>query len=84
MSRLDPVSGQYGGYLARVAFESASDEVIALCILAQQPQDSLLREIGAVFASLFGRDQHLDILFVDPDQERELARVCVPFFGAAA
>lgn len=72
------------GYLARVAYESASAEVVALCLLAQQPQDALLRGIGAVFASMFGRDQHLDILFIDPAQEQELARVCLPFFGSVA
>jgi len=68
------------GYLTRVAYEPASAEVVALCLLTQQPQDALLREIGAVFASMFGRDQHLNILFIDRDQEQELARVCPPFF----
>lgn len=72
------------GYLARVAYESASVEVVALCLLAEEPQDALLREIAAVFASMFGRDQHLDILFVDRDQEQELARVCAPFFESIA
>ena len=41
------------GYLARVAYESASVEVVALCLLAEDPQDALLREIGSVFASMF-------------------------------
>jgi len=68
------------GYLARVAYDSASPEVVALCLRAQPPQDVLLRDVGAVFASMFGRDQHLDILFIDGDQEQELARVCPPFF----
>ena len=72
------------GYLARVAYESASAEVVALCLLAEEPQGALLREIGAVFASMFGRDQHLDILFIDRDQEQELARVCAPFFESIA
>ncbi len=72
------------GYLARVAYESASPEVVALCLLARQRQDALLREIGAVFASMFGRDQYLDILFIDRDREQELARVCPPFFESIA
>ena len=72
------------GYLARVVYESSSSEVIALCLVARQPQDALLREIGAVFASMFGRDQHLDILFIDRDQEQELTRVCLPFFKSIA
>lgn len=72
------------GYLARVGYDSSSSDVVALCLLAQSPQDALLREIGAVFASMFRREQHLDILFIDRDQERELSRVCSPFFEAIA
>jgi len=67
-------------YLARVAYGSVPADVVALCLLAERPQDVLLREIGAVFASMFGRDQHLDILCIDRDQEQKLARVCPPFF----
>lgn len=72
------------GYLARVTYESASAEVVALCLLAEDPQDALLREIGSVFASMFGGDQHLDTLFIDRDQEQDLARVCPPFFESLA
>ena len=68
------------GYLARVAYESSSSASVVLCLVAQQPNDALLREIGAVFASMFGRDQHLDVLFIGWDREQELARVCSPFF----
>ena len=49
---------------------------------ASRPDESLIREIGAVFASMFGRDQHLDMLFIDGDQEQALARVCRPFYEA--
>src|SRR5690349_16818265 len=63
-------------YLARVAYESASTEFVALCIVAQRPHDALLQVIATVFASMFGRDQHLDILFIDRDEEQKLARVC--------
>lgn len=68
------------GYLARVVYESSSSASVVLCLVAQQPDDALLREIGAVFASMFGRDQHLDVLFIDRDREQELAQVCSPFF----
>jgi hypothetical protein len=69
-------------YLARVAYGSSSPEVVALCLRATRPEDALLGEIGVVFASMFGRDQHLDMLFIDGDQDRELARVCPPFYKA--
>jgi hypothetical protein len=31
---------------------------------------------------MFGRDQHLDVLFVRAEQEAELAAVCRPFFNS--
>jgi hypothetical protein len=68
------------GYLARVAYESSSNASVAVCLVARDPQDELLQEIGSVFASMFGRDQHLDILFISRDQEQDLARVCSVFF----
>jgi len=72
------------GFLARVVYESSPSEVVALCLVARHPQEALLREIGAVFASMFGRHQHLDIVFIGRDQEQELARVCSPFFDSVA
>jgi hypothetical protein len=33
-----------------------------------------------VFSRMFGSNQHLDIMFLSDDQERELERVCRPFF----
>jgi len=30
---------------------------------------------------MFGAPQHLDILFLDDDQETELARFCKPFWS---
>lgn len=82
--RILPVLAEHAtverGYLARVAYVSASEESVALCILARHPQDSLLLQIGALFASMFGRDQHLDLLFINRDQDQELVRVCAPFF----
>lgn len=38
-------------------------------------------KIGKIFASMFGSHEHLDIIFLDSQQEYELAKVCSPFFG---
>jgi hypothetical protein len=70
------------GYLARVVYESSSSVSVVLCLVAQQPCDALVWEVGAVFATMFGRDQHLDVLFVGRDHEQGLAQVCSPFFEA--
>lgn len=81
---LDASGSVERGYLARVAYESASTELVALCLVAHQPTVGLLGLIGTTFASMFGRDQHLDIVFIDSELEPELARVCQPFFRSVA
>ncbi len=44
------------------------------------PDEALVREVSAVFASLFGSDQHLDISFIRDEQEAQISNVCKPFF----
>jgi hypothetical protein len=63
-------------YLARVQY---SDGVhVALCLAA--PEDRpLVERIGSCFAQVFAQQEHLDILFLGPDQEAELKHVCAPF-----
>ena len=68
-------------YLARV--EYADGVHVALCLAA--PEDpALVERIGVRFAGIFGRNEHLDILFLSPGQEAELQGVCAPFHVAAA
>ncbi len=76
VAELRGVPGLKGAYLARV--EYADGLHVALCLAA--PEDPLLVErIGARFAEIFGRHEHLDILFLGREQEAELQRVCAPF-----
>jgi hypothetical protein len=68
-------------YLARV--EYADGMHVALCLAAREdPQ--LVERIGVRFSEIFGRHEHLDILFLGPGQEAELQRVCAPFHVAVA
>lgn len=68
-------------YLARVAYENTSQSV-ALCIRSRFGEDpALAGEVGRIFSGLFGAHEHLDIVFVSEPQERELQRVCCPFFA---
>ena len=68
-------------YLARV--EYADGVHVALCLAA--PEDpAVVARVGTVFGGLFGRHEHLDVLFLDPDQEATLRRVCTPFHVANA
>ena len=63
-------------YLARVEYQDG--EHVALC-LAGPADRSLVERIGSRFGEIFGRHEHLDILFITTEQEAELERVCAPF-----
>jgi hypothetical protein len=68
-------------YLARV--EYADGLHVALCLAA--PEDPLLvQRIDHHFSLIFGRHEHLDVLFLNPGQEAELQRVCAPFHVVVA
>ena len=68
-------------YLARVRY--ADGPHVVLCLAA--PEDRLLVDrVGARFSEMFGRHEHLDVLFLSPGQETELRRVCAPFHVAVA
>jgi type III secretion system (T3SS) SseB-like protein len=69
-------------YLAQVS--SGRQPNVALCLkTAHGPDQNLVREIGAIFAAIFVRQEHLDILFLSDTQESALTSVCAPFFAAS-
>lgn len=69
-------------YLATVVYGDHSPVNVALCVRTQFGADQGLAEkIGRIFASMFGRREHLDIIFLDHEQEADLAKVCSMFFG---
>jgi len=66
-------------YLAQISVGDQSG--VALCLKTRHgPDQTLVREIGAIFAAIFGGREHLDILFLNETQELELRRVCPPFY----
>lgn len=69
-------------YLVRVAYGDQSPMAVALCLRSQfGPDRGVIEKIGKVFGSMFGDHEHLDIVFLDDQQESELVKVCSPFFG---
>lgn len=69
-------------YLAQVAYSEQSPMAVALCLRSQFGLDrGVAEKIGKIFASMFGGHEHLDIIFLDDQQESKLAKVCSPFFG---
>ena len=68
-------------YLAQVAYSEQSPMAVALCLRSQFGSDrGVAEKIGKLFASMFSGHEHLDIIFLDEQQESELAKVCSPFF----
>ena len=68
-------------YLARVAYRDQTNVNVALCLLCTASFDKkLYSKIIKIFSSMFGPDEHLDIIFLKDSQESELTKVCLPFF----
>ncbi len=69
-------------YLAQISSDNQSG--VALCLRTRHGPDlNILREVGAIFARLFGRQEHLDILFLKETQESVLKKVCSPFYSVS-
>jgi hypothetical protein len=67
-------------YLARVSVGHQAG--VALCLKSQlAPDRGLVEKIGGVFKGVFNAHEHLDILFLNSQQEAELTRVCKHFFS---
>jgi len=66
-------------FLAIVAEEGKPS--ITLCLRTQfGPDKGMVEKIGTVFASVFNSQEHLDIIFLNDQQEKDLVKVCQPFF----
>ena len=68
-------------YLAAVDYGTPATFTAALCLRTfAKPDPPLVQCIGVVFGSIFSSTEHLDILFLDDEQEMSLKRVCPPFY----
>lgn len=68
-------------YLAQISVKG--EQSVALCLKTRHGADpELVREIGVIFAAIFVKQQHLDILFLNESQESALKSVCGPFYAA--
>jgi hypothetical protein len=69
-------------YLAQLAYGDQSPMTVTLCLRTQFGFDpGIAEKVGRIFASMFGEQEHMDIIFLDDQQECELSKVCSPFFG---
>lgn len=68
-------------YLARVELGDPSDYNVALCVSGPEDSD-VVKAVGSVFGRIFNVSQHLDIMFLNAEQEAELETVCRTFYPA--
>ena len=69
-------------YLARL--ELGEERTVGLCLKAEPPpDDSYPQRIAELFTRVMGSGGSMDVLFLEPAQETELARVCRAFYDAA-
>jgi hypothetical protein len=68
-------------YLALVRYGESPDVNVALCVFGPPEDVQLVDACAARFRAMFGPTEHLDTLFLDPQQDSEVARVCKPFFS---
>ena len=68
-------------YLARITYGDAGTVQVALCVRAQPGQNRMFAErVGRIFGAMFGSHEHLDIIWLTPEQEPALTKVCRPFY----
>jgi hypothetical protein len=70
-------------YLAQVENSEEKDFSVSLCIASEDGEDeNLAKAIALIFRRMFGPHEHLDILFLTESQEKQLRKVCCPFFSS--
>jgi SseB protein C-terminal domain len=68
-------------YLALVRYDNAGPLHVALCIRGQPGQHRMFAQrVNQVFSAMFGSHEHLDTIWLTPDQEISLRQVCRAFY----
>jgi hypothetical protein len=70
----------HSAFLVRVRYSNSQDISVALCLSAAQEDPELLRNVGSVFYKMFGAHEHLDMMFLTPEQQLQIVRVAKPFY----
>ena len=86
-AQLTGVLGSYPGvsraYLARARYAREEPESVVLAVrLEAGARVALMDDVVRTFKGLFGPTEQLDVLFLNAEQDQEVAVVCAPFFPA--
>jgi len=69
-------------YLVAADYYDPGTTCVVLCLGVLDNVDQWVQISARSFAHLFGRDQFLDIIVLDDEQEQMVAAVCKPFYRA--
>ena len=68
-------------YLALAEHGDGTGVHVTLAIKSSRGEDpSLLRKLMRIFAEMFSSREHLDVISIREDEERQLQDVCAPFY----
>jgi hypothetical protein len=68
-------------YLVQVKYQEPSTQQVALCLCADSAfHQSVVESVSRIFSELFNRETHLDILFLQPDTEKQVRMVAKAFY----
>lgn len=68
-------------FLARVSYQGAEQENVALCLKdGNEMASKIALCVGEVFRAMFSQTQNLDILFLEDYQVKEIMAVATPFY----
>jgi hypothetical protein len=67
-------------FLVRVTYGTSRDLKVALCLIASNRDTELVRAAASEFAKIFGSHESLDVMFLNPKQQQQVARVAKPFY----
>lgn len=79
---LDKYSKPVRAYLMQTIYENAPHEFnVALCFMTEEREDTyLLNESIKIFKSMFGSKEHLDVIFLNQEQEETIRKISCPFY----
>lgn len=68
-------------YLVRVQYPHNHSIGVALCIRTTKEDTHLVEQCAQQFSTVFAANQHLDILFINDEQEQTIGTQCDPFYS---
>jgi len=70
----------HSAFLVRVRYSNSQGVYVALCLDIGRADPELVRGVGLVFHQMFGAHEHLDVMFLTPEQKLQIGRVAKPFY----